>query len=200
MSLIDPATIAAIKRQQPAPDTAQNLARSRAVTAAEWRQAWGRSSATIAEVVQEHLTRDDSSRLGAQLMDRMLDLIAYGLSVAVDHSPTARRTIRNKCEEVLALLAQNLEDTIDAGVAERLAAHPARTPAPEDPMPTLNALERTSLCLYARAALNRPDLTQADLGTVPASVRAAWQADLPTPADQRAQVRAAALSIVGRAA
>ncbi|MCD0160316.1 hypothetical protein IHN63_03245 [Deinococcus sp. 6YEL10] len=299
-TLIDPAVVAQIQQRQqlPTTNTARNLRRNRAITAAEWRQAWRHSSETIIDTVGQALTIDDSRQVGAQLMDRMLDFIALSVNIAADDGPAARRNIRDKCWEVLEILGQNVDTAIDAHVELRLAdlkrdldaelslereqmtraadqaqadateyrrqldaasaqmirertAHADALAALRDQMqrerdavivrerawneerrqliadktaaqdlaaslnrdldtlttrleeltmPAPTALERTSLCLYARTALNRPDLTQNDLPSVPEHVRVAWQAALPTPADQMAQLRAVALPILGRTA
>ncbi|MCD0155987.1 hypothetical protein [Deinococcus sp. 6GRE01] len=307
-TLIDPNTLAqfqAAKQRGEIPDQltppegcALSVQRARRLTPAEWKRGWSDSLELVTEIVQNAHTRDDGTEIGAQLVDRVLDLLAFGLTEFAGTSPDPRRAVREKTELVLNMLWDNVKETIAAGVeeyrgelqrelegqlavereqmtraadqaqadateyrrlldaasaqmirertahadalaalrdqmqrerdavivrerawneerrqltadktaAQDLAASLNRdldtltTRLEELTMPAPTALERTSLCLYARTAMSRPDLTQADLPEVPEHVRTAWQAALPTPADQMAQLRAVALPILGRTA
>lgn len=89
---------------------------------------------------------------------------------------------RDAAQQLAARLNREL-DTLTTPASLEVTPMPAPTP--------LTALQRASLCVYARTALNRPQLAQADLSSVPDSVRAAWQAAYPTHADQVRHLRAA---------
>ena len=147
-SLINPADLEAIKARRPAgPATPLdspgrpapagcNLSPERAARLhpVQWQRAWVQSSNLVTDVFEDALKRDDGTDLAAMLLDRMLDLVAYGITEFAGTKASPRDRVRERTEEVLRVTWQSMSRAIDAGVAmerDELEAEAARTLASE---------------------------------------------------------------------
>ena len=130
-ALINPADLAAIKARRPAgPATPLdspgrpapagcNLSPERAARLhpVQWQRAWVQSSNLVTDIFEGALKRDDGTDLSAMLLDRMLDLIAYGITEFAGTKASPRDRVRERAEEVLRVTWQSMSRAIDAGVA-----------------------------------------------------------------------------------
>ena len=130
-ALINPADLAAFKASRPAgPATPLdspgrpapagcNLSPERAARLhpVQWQRAWVQSSNLVTDIFEGALKRDDGTDLSAMLLDRMLDLIAYGITEFAGTKASPRDRVRERAEEVLRVTWQSMSRAIDAGVA-----------------------------------------------------------------------------------